>query len=400
MEAVSLIWGLLGALIGFLRKLIPAFISLASHFSVFKGRKQPKGLPHIDIVEYVSKRCIRVLGMNPGPHTLQGTNTYLVGSGAVKALVDTGEGSTADEWLINLMSVMAATKTTRLSHVFLTHGHHDHQGGVAKLMKELTSRDMLPLPVVYKRLMEGGGDFPPRGFSQYGCQHLEDEQVFQIPGGGGGGGNTTTRNTTTTTLHALYTPGHTDDSVCFVLREDMALLSGDSVLGCGSSVFDDLTSYMASLHRMRSHMLCAETNGSSGSGSGSGGGGGGGSGKKGGIRGRPLVLHTIYPGHGGIVINDGIKKIDEYIQHRQDREETILTVLKQHHMRKGGLGEGGSSSASLLSGLEIVERVYRDMKLNVVLKISAHASVHHHLGKLQGEGKVQSVWPDLWRVCV
>ena len=295
--------------------------------------------------------------MNPGPHTLQGTNTYLVGAGCdVKVLVDTGEDSTAEEWLANLISLIRATKTKRLSHVFLTHGHHDHQGGVVKLLKALKKEGMSTAPVVYKRLMPNGGDYPPVG--GYKCLHIQDGQEFTIQGGKDMHGN----EAPSTTLKAYYTPGHTDDSICFLIKEDMALFSGDTVLGCGSAVFDNLTDLMSSLEKMRRLMLCAETN-DAGS--------------------LPLALHTIYPGHGPVCTKDGLRKIDDYLENRRQREAAIVRALQE-------------SGAQPLSGMQLVDIVYRDVKLSLVLRLSAAITLHHHLEKLKSEGLVAERWPDLW----
>ena len=37
------------------------------------------------------------------------------------------------------------------------------------------------------------------------------------------------------TLVAVHTPGHSEDHVCFALREEAAIFAGDNVLGCGTS---------------------------------------------------------------------------------------------------------------------------------------------------------------------
>ena len=56
------------------------------------------------------------------------------------------------------------------------------------------------------------------------------------------------------TLRVLLTPGHCSDHASLVLQEDGAVLSGDCVLGCGSTVFEDLSIYLQSLRRLRDVM--------------------------------------------------------------------------------------------------------------------------------------------------
>jgi hypothetical protein len=140
--------------------------------------KPPKGLPPLTRFEKVSSRAVRVLGLNPGAHTLQGTNTWLVtgtDTEGAHILVDTGEAHSAEQYISLLFDeVFPTTGTKRLSHILLTHGHGDHQGGVLRLLSELKSRNMLPLPTIYKRHMDsgggGGGDFPAVGFECKLCR--------------------------------------------------------------------------------------------------------------------------------------------------------------------------------------------------------------------------------------
>lgn len=128
-----------------------------------------------DYAEKVSETTVRVLGLNPGPATLQGTNTYLIGCGPDKILVDTGEEETADAYVNQLFDVVfPATGTIGLSHVLLTHGHSDHQGGVPRLLKECAARG-LPLPTVHKHCPLGDA-FPMHDGVM--CAGLSDGQIF------------------------------------------------------------------------------------------------------------------------------------------------------------------------------------------------------------------------------
>lgn len=362
----ALMTGLSGELLLYYRTMIKTLrtIPLVSNLSsiFYKKRSIPKGLPSLGAVEQVSSRVTRVLAMNPGPHTLHGTNTYLVGSGSdepsAKMLIDTGENDTASDWLDLLLDdVFPQTKTTHLSSILLTHGHYDHQGGVLPLLKELERRGMVPLPMIYKRNV-AHGDYPAEGFDS---KHIEDGQEFKLVSSDG---------SNTTTIKAIYCPGHTDDSICMALIEDSALFSGDTVLGCGTAVFDDLSAYMQSLEKMRALMICNDAKTAT-----------------------PQMLRNIYPGHGPCS-ERGLEAIDSYMTNRLNREKQILAVLRG----EGGQGkeEEDNEESIRLSSLQIVDQVYGE--LNFIIRLAAQGNVTLHLQKLLEEGVLRKEWPDTYSI--
>ncbi|KAK0757388.1 hypothetical protein N5P37_010110 [Trichoderma harzianum] len=176
---------------------------------------QRNKLPELSEVDDDISDCIvRFLGGNPGDMQLQGTNTYLVGTGNTRILIDTGEG--LPQWAVNLTRYLEDHDIS-ISHVLLTHWHGDHTGGVADLL----AHD--PTIVVYKNQPNKGQ------------QAIKNGQIFQTEGA---------------TLRAVLTPGHTTDHTCFVLEEENALFTGDNVLGHGYSVAECLGDYTTSLRFM------------------------------------------------------------------------------------------------------------------------------------------------------
>src|SRR6185437_6713801 len=111
--------------------------------------------------------------------------------------------------------------------ILLTHGHPDHSAGAARL-HELTGAPVLALDPAH----------------QLGSEGLAEGAVVSAAG---------------VTIEVWATPGHTADSLCFVLGADAdapAVLTGDTILGRGSTVVAHpdgvLADYMASLRRLAS----------------------------------------------------------------------------------------------------------------------------------------------------
>ncbi|KAF2018460.1 Metallo-hydrolase/oxidoreductase [Aaosphaeria arxii CBS 175.79] len=171
-------------------------------------------LKPLPTVEKLSSRVIRVLGGNPGKFTLQGTNTYIVGTGKSRLLIDTGEGK--PEWISALKKVLDDEKIT-IEKALLSHWHGDHIQGVPDLL------NLSPDTEVHK-------NDPVDGWLS-----ISDGEKFETEGA---------------TLRAHFCPGHTKDHMAFVLEEDDAMFTADNVLGQGTAVFEDLGTYLKSLEGM------------------------------------------------------------------------------------------------------------------------------------------------------
>lgn len=149
---------------------------------------------------------------------MQGTNTYIVGTGKYRLIIDTAQGYR--EWA-DLIDMTLSERSIVLSHVFLTHWHGDHTGGVPDLIR------------MYPHLADGIYKNSP----EHRQHPIEDGQMFKVEGA---------------TLRAVYGPGHSHDHMCFVLEEENAMFTGDNVLGHGTSAVEQLGLYMETLRRLQS----------------------------------------------------------------------------------------------------------------------------------------------------
>jgi glyoxylase-like metal-dependent hydrolase (beta-lactamase superfamily II) len=214
-----------------------------------------------------------VLAPNPGPMTLDGTNTWVLRAAGAERTVVVDPGPLTES---HLAEVAACGP---VDVVLLTHGHADHSEG-ARRFAELTGARVRALDPAHRLGDEGLG---------------EGDVVV-------GGG---------LEVRVLATPGHTADSLSFVL--DDAVLTGDTVLGRGTTVVAHpdgvLADYLASLRRLR---------------------------ELGGL--------TVLPGHGPELPSAG-EAAERYLAHRESRLEQVRAAVA-----------GGATSAA-----DVVETVYADV---------------------------------------
>jgi glyoxylase-like metal-dependent hydrolase (beta-lactamase superfamily II) len=192
--------------------------------------------------------------------------------------------------------------------VLLTHGHLDHSEGAR------TFADRVGCGV---RALDPN--------HVYGEEGLHDGDVVEVDG---------------LEIRVLATPGHSSDSLCFVVEQDKALLTGDTVLGRGTTVVahpdGELGAYLGSLRRLRDLADAAE-------------------------------VDTIWPGHGP-VLDEALPAIEYYLRHRAERLDQVRQAV----------------AAGAREPLDVVRTVYADVDER--LWPAAELSVRAQLDYLREHG--------------
>jgi glyoxylase-like metal-dependent hydrolase (beta-lactamase superfamily II) len=230
-----------------------------------------------------SRRARCVLAPNPSPMTLDGTNTWVIAEPGSPAAVVVDPGP-ADEGHLTRVAALATEGGRRVHQILLTHGHDDHAEG-ARRLAELTGAPVRAADPAHQ--MNGDGLGPGDVVTGAGCD-----------------------------IEVVVTPGHSADSVSFLIPADGVLLTGDTVLGRGTTVIAGdgrLSDYLDSLDRLRALVDTAH-------------------------------LTALLPGHGP-VLPDPAGTLDYYIGHRRERLAEVT----------GALAAGDRTPA------EIVARVYADV---------------------------------------
>lgn len=260
----------------------------------------------------------RVTSPNPSLFTFKGTNTYIVGEGAV-AIIDPGPISPE-----HTAAILKAVKGETVTHIIVTHTHNDHSPGVVDLKAATGAPTYGYGPHGVGARRDWPFDSPEGGDRTFDPDHL-------VPDGGLIKGNGWT-------LEAVFTPGHISNHLCFALKEDNILLSGDHVMGWSTSIVSppdgDMNDYMASLRKLLDRNEA-----------------------------------TYYPGHGG-PIPEPKAFVAAFIRHREAREDQIRACLK-----------GGPQAI-----MDMVKTMYAD--IDVKLHRAASRSVLSHLLAMWERGEV------------
>lgn len=216
--------------------------------------------------EAIAPGVRRVLAPNASTYTYTGTQTYIVGHGAV-AVIDPGPTDPA-----HVAALLAATAGERIAAILCTHTHRDHSPAAA-LLKAATGAEIVGCAALAAAGREFDHDYAPD-------RVLADGETLRGDGW---------------TIAAVATPGHTSNHLCFALNDSQALFSGDHVMGWSTSVVippdGDMGDYVASLER---------------------------------LVGREERVY--YPGHGE-PIADPQRLVRAMIGHRRHREAQILRLL-------------------------------------------------------------------------
>ena len=265
----------------------------------------------------VSPLIGRVVADNPGPFTFKGTGVYIVGGKDV-AVIDPGPDDAS-----HVDALKRALAGRRVTHILVTHTHADHSPAARPLKEWSGAKTYAFGPHGSGKLDDGvrveeGGDM----------QFVPDVRVKdgEILKGNG------------FTFECVFTPGHTSNHMCYALKEESALFTGDHVMGWSTTVVTppdgDMAQYMASIRKLMARDDA-----------------------------------VLYPTHGAPV-TDPRPFLAAYLEHRLERERQIIACIRE-----------GLSTIP-----QMVARMYVDVDKR--LHPAASRSVLAHLIQLEGEGRV------------
>jgi len=256
-------------------------------------------------------RC--VLAPNADMMTLDGTNTWVLREPGAARSVVVDPGPLILSHLDEVAEVAGA-----VAAVLLTHGHLDHSEAAREFAERV-----------------GCGVRALDPAHRLGSEGLGDGDVVAVDG---------------LEVHVVATPGHTSDSLSFVLPQERAVLTGDTVLGRGTTVVahpdGKLGAYLGSLERL--HALASAQE-----------------------------VTSVWPGHGP-VIDDALGALDFYLAHRRERLTQVRDALREIH---AGARAGEPVDHDAIPR-QIVEIVYADV--DPVLWGAAELSVRAQLEYLRG----------------
>lgn len=239
----------------------------------------------------MSELVRRVVANNPGPYTAQGTCTYLIGRREL-AVIDPGPDDQT-----HVDAVLAALRPgQRITHLLATHTHSDHSPA-ARALQARTGAEICgfgpqlrligseaPADAAGTPAAPGGAQSPPaRGGDLDFRPDIQLRDGDEVAGDGW-------------TIEAVHTPGHASNHLCYALREEGGLFTGDHVMGWSTTVIPppdgSLNDYLTSLRKLLQ---------------------------------RPQDT-TYLPAHGPQVA-DPRALVNALVLHRQDRNDEILALL-------------------------------------------------------------------------
>jgi glyoxylase-like metal-dependent hydrolase (beta-lactamase superfamily II) len=264
----------------------------------------------------VSPLISRVVADNPGPFTFKGTGVYIVGNKDV-AVIDPGPDDAS-----HVDALKRALEGRRVTHILVTHTHSDHSPA-AKPLKEWSGAKTYAFGPHGSGKLDDGVRVEEGGDMQFAPDvRVKDGEIIRGNG---------------FTFECVFTPGHTSNHMCYALKEENALFTGDHVMGWSTTVVTppdgDMTQYMASVKKLMA---------------------------------RDDAI--LYPTHGAPV-TDPKPFLAAYLEHRLDREKQIVACIRD----------------GLTTIPQMVARMYADVDKR--LHPAASRSVLAHLIQLENENR-------------